>query len=425
MHKILFFLTLILIFQITNAISLNPKDIENRIEKHRKKEFYITLIDSKGVPVKNKDVYIEQISHEFLFGCNIFHWDRTFRSGSIEEKTYRDKFSEIFNYATLPFYWGYYEPEKGKERIERLKRIASWCKEKGIKTKAHPLVWHEVVPEWANFSPEETETILEKRVKKIMTDFKDLIDYYDVINESLGTKNYNNCVANWIKKIGHDEAVKKTIKWAREIDPEAYLIVNDYNITSEFYNQIENLKKSKATPDAIGLQSHMHVGVWENYKLSEIIVRFEKLQLPIHFTELTILSGKLKTDNDWFSYKIGWFSTPEGEKKQAEELKRIYTILFSIPSVEAITWWDLTDYDAWQGAPAGLLRKDLSSKPAYEELKRLVKEVWWTKTNLITDNEGKISFKGFKGKYKLVFGNKEITFELLKNTPSNIILRLK
>ena len=49
-------------------------------------------------------------------------------------------------------------------------------------------------------------------------------------------------------------------------------------------------------------------------------------------------------------------------------------MIFSHPAVEAITWWDFSDRGAWQRAPAGFLRDDLSPKPAYERLQQPVKE---------------------------------------------------
>jgi len=44
-----------------------------------------------------------------------------------------------------------------------------------------------------------------------------------------------------------------------------------------------------------------------------------------------------------------------GEARQADYAERFNTLLFSRPSVEAITWWDLRDA-GWQGAPGGLVR---------------------------------------------------------------------
>ena len=87
----------------------------------------------------------------------------------------------------------------------------------------------------------------------------------------------------------------------------------------------------------------------------------------LHRVEIRILSG----DRQW-EKKGDWPSTPEGEAYQAQEAARIYTLLFSHPAVEAITWWDFSDRQAWQHAPAGLLRSDMTPKPAYDELKKLL-----------------------------------------------------
>ena len=35
------------------------------------------------------------------------------------------------------------------DRMSRVEAMARWCKERGIVTKGHPLIWHEVWPRWA------------------------------------------------------------------------------------------------------------------------------------------------------------------------------------------------------------------------------------------------------------------------------------
>jgi len=79
----------------------------------------------------------------------------------------------------------------------------------------------------------------------------------------------------------------------------------------------------------------------------------------------------------------------------------LYTFLFSHPSVQAITWWGLSDLGAWQGAPAGLLREDMSPKPAYERLMQLIHQDWWTNINSKTNAQGKVIIRGFYGQYLL------------------------
>lgn len=85
-------------------------------------------------------------------------------------------------------------------------------------------------------------------------------------------------------------------------------------------------------------------------------------------------------------------------------MERFYTVLFSHPAVEAITWWDFADAMAWQQAPAGLVRKDLTPKPAYERLKGLIKGKWWTNVSIQSAEDGAAKFRGFLGTYRLTAG---------------------
>jgi hypothetical protein len=50
----------------------------------------------------------------------------------------------------------------------------------------------------------------------------------------------------------------------------------------------------------------------------------------------------------------------------------------------------------------GMLRADMSPKPVYEQLKRLIHEEWKTTLHATTDNDGRFTFRGFCGKYRLV-----------------------
>ena len=74
-----------------------------------------------------------------------------------------------------------------------------------------------------------------------------------------------------------------------------------------------------------------------------------------------------------------WPTTPEGEDAQLRYGDAFYTLLFSHPAVEAITWWDFTDYcTPGRARRAGLLRADMTPKPLYERLMELVWGEWAT-----------------------------------------------
>ncbi|MBN1441220.1 MAG: hypothetical protein JXA90_00860, partial [Planctomycetes bacterium] len=86
---------------------------EARIREHRMREVTLKILDDAGQPVpEGARVDIEQTRHEFLFGCNIFALGRL--RTEEENKIYADRFAEVFNFATLPFYWWNYERSRGE-----------------------------------------------------------------------------------------------------------------------------------------------------------------------------------------------------------------------------------------------------------------------------------------------------------------------
>ena len=159
----------------------------------------------------------------------------------------------------------------------------------------------------------------------------------------------------------------------------------------------------------------MHQGYWGKEKTLSVLERFECFNLPIYFTETTIVSGHLMPPEivDLNDYQVAdWPTIPEGEERQAQEVIMHYKTLFSHPYVEGITWWDLSD-GGWLNAPAGLLRKDHSRKPAYNELLKLVKGEWWLPpTQFITDTNGQFTFAGFLGEYEVSISNQKTNFSL-------------
>ena len=55
---------------------------------------------------------------------------------------------DLFDTATLPFYWAGFEPERGRPETARLRATAQWFADRGVRVKGHPLVWHTLAPRW-------------------------------------------------------------------------------------------------------------------------------------------------------------------------------------------------------------------------------------------------------------------------------------
>ena len=382
---------------------------DDRIQKHRMGEVVVTVMDSSGKPVDDAEVTVQQTNHAFLFGCNIFKLDNY--KDDQENRVYEELFAGLLNYATLPFYWGSFEREPGEPAYKRLDWMAKRCQELGILTKGHPLAWHEVVPAWAPTDMTVLEDRLRNRVTDIVKHYRGLVDIWDVINEATVSERVDNPVGKWVKKYRDDVCVGLTLDWACEANPDALLLVNDFNISPAYEKQLESLKNMQKPFGAIGIQSHMHSKNWELSRAWEVCETYKRFGLPLHFTELTVLSGHLKTDSDWHKRHTDWPTTEEGEKGQLEYVQKLYRLLFSHPSMEAITWWDFPD-GCWQGAPAGLVRADLTPKPIYHRLLEMVKGEWWTENEGRTDGSGEYRFRGFCGQYSVTVRGAQEAFTL-------------
>lgn len=393
-----------------SATSSDAQDVildeaAQRIDTHRKGDVVLklTLPNGSAVPA-NTQVDFELVRHEFLFGCNLFLFDQPLPVPI--QNAYRDRFAELMNFATLPFYWQSYEPQQGELRTETRIAMADWCRQQGIATKGHPLLWT-LEPEWTadQRSPEQLAL---RRITREATDFRGLIDYWDVLNEPVvgGTqaKERNATgVERAYRLFGTQPLIATSFALARRAAPDAKLILNDYNMDGRKYDTIiERALEANVSIDAIGVQSHMHSGYWGHRDLWDKCERFGKFGLPVHFTEVTILSGRNKLDSDQENDPVGnqWFSTPEGEQRQAQQVSELYRVLFSHPAVEAITWWDMSDTDAWMGAPSGLLDGQMNPKPAYDALKKLIKTDWHTRGAATTDASGGVAIRGFYGGYR-------------------------
>jgi len=377
-----------------------PADLTASIEARRKGDVLVEVTVG-GKPVPGARVEIRQVRHSFLFGANIFG----LRPGdeSPGQKAYQDRFQALFKYATMPFYWGAYERERGKPDEARLRAMAEWCRDRGIRVKGHPVLWHEVFPAWIA-ADEPLPPLVAKRIAETVGRFKGLVDRWDVVNESIAAPGYEpaNPWSLFVRATGPTEAVDRALRQARQANPDGFFVVNDFKIVPEYEQELEALKKRGAPFQAIGIQSHMHGEEWPIERAWEIGEIYGRLGLPLHFTELTVLSGpKEKPMTDYKTRRTSWLTNPEDEEKQADYVERLYTLLFAHPAVEAITWWDLSDAGSWMGAPSGLVRKDMSPKPAYDRLLKKIRGEWWTaKVKATTAASGRAHLRGFRGDYE-------------------------
>nr|QQZ02669.1 1,4-beta-xylanase [uncultured microorganism] len=388
------------------------------IREHRTAQATVTLFDRDRIPLANQQVTVSQRKHKFLFGCNGFGTVPLVNHelegpAKVWVETYAERLLGLFNAITLPFYWGRFEPKRGHPDTQRLLKTARWLVERGCVLKGHTLCWHTVTADWllelSNAEILETQIA---RVRREVSDFAGLVDMWDVLNEVVIMPvfdKYDNGITRICQELGRVGMVRTMFDAARAANPAAVLLLNDFDTSPDYEALIQECLEAGIKIDVIGIQSHMHQGYWGVDKTLDVLDRFARFGLPIHFTEITLVSGQIMPPDivDLNDYRVSeWPTTPEGEARQASEVVSFYKTLLAHPAVEAITWWDLTD-GGWLGAPAGLVRRDNSPKPAYEALSNLIKGEWWLDpVEMVTDGEGRLQVNGFLGEYTLAWAGR-------------------
>ena len=168
--------------------------IYQNIEKYRKGDMTISVVDENGNAVPNAKIKINQIKHEFKFGANLFMLDEL--ENDKKNQLYKNYFKNAFNMATLPFYWGSIEPEKGKLRYDKnsekyyrrppIDLCMEYCEENKIEPREHALAYEHLFPNWLkDFPVDDVKRELERRYKEISDRYKDKISTIEVTNEML------------------------------------------------------------------------------------------------------------------------------------------------------------------------------------------------------------------------------------------------
>ena len=391
--------------------------IERDIEENRKGQFLLSFKDQGGNLLDDVVVKVKQKKHEFRFGCSAFYLDQ--HEDEERRMLYRERFKQIFNYAVLPLYWDTLEPVEGKPRFDKdspfisrrppIDTIMEFCKENGIRTKGHCLVYNSFQPGWISEDNQILKMQIENRIKAIADRYSgDILDF-DVINEMITV--YKNAYAGNGARNMQVCDERDHEKWAfdlcRRYFPNANLYWNEgmfetfgteyKGFRSFYYLIIEKMLREGVKIDGLGMQFHAYAPkeqagnvlkeVCNPLRLIDALERYGDFGLPIHISEVSIPS---------------YTNEKADEELQAELTKRLYKLWFSSKQCEAIVWWNLADKTAYKTESAfngGLIREDCSPKPVYEELDRMINKEWNTSLEQKVSKE--LRFSGFYGDYEI------------------------
>lgn len=363
------------------------------IEKYRKGDLTVKVTDADVNPMPNVDVSLEMVKHKFHFGSFVGH--EFVKKGGEKDGQYHKSFEENFNMATLPLYWqdwGW----NGKDSFEgNYRKSVQYAAEQGLAWRGHAIMWP-----GENYMPTrilKNEGNPKKQRKQVLDHAREVMFFikdYDPIAIDLTNEPRVN---HYFKDNGNPDMVAEVFRTAHEIAPDIPLFVNDYAILNnggvnekaiEFYhNWIRDMRAKEVPLGGIGFQGHFSAGLTDPKRIMDILEDFGQYGLPLHITEFDVETLD--------------------EQAQANYTRDILHAAFASPALEAFIVWGWWEGDHWK-PNAAMLRKDWSEKANYRAWQDTVKGDWWTKANVVTDSQGEVSLRGFKGDYKVTVNGKTV-----------------
>jgi GH35 family endo-1,4-beta-xylanase len=403
--KMIFCFFTISIFQIIFLTETNAQypGINESIAKYRKGELIV-----KSKP--GDKVVVEQMRHEFWFGCAITN---SIIGSSMPENDliqYKEKFLKNFNSAVTEnaLKWGNMERQKGVVNYTIVDGILKWTEENHIPLRGHNLFWGipgNVQPWVKALDSTELRQTLQNRAETITKRYKGRFAEYDLNNEMIHGNYYED-------RLG-PEITKLMAQWAHYGDPDAKLFLNDYDILTgnrlaDYMTQIRKLLKQGVPIAGIGAQGHLHSETFDRKQLKDALDSLAIFKLPIRITEFNMPGQRSKYYKDR-NLKM----TPQEEELNAKEIVDYYKICFAHPAVEGIIMWGFWEGSNWIPV-SSLYKRDWSPTLAAEAYQNLIFKDWWTKESGIVGKDGTFSTQAFFGKYKVTINGISKEIDLTK-----------
>lgn len=284
-------------------------------------------------------------------------------------------------------------PQKDTFNFEMADKFVALGEKYDMFIHGHTLIWHSQLSPWF-YQIEDSlafAAAAEKHVKDITTRYKGKINSWDVVNEAL---NEDGTLRNsiFLKKMGEDY-LASAFKWASEIDSEADLYYNDYNMTNIEKRQgairmVKNILDQGIKVDGIGMQGHWNLNSPSLEEIEQSIIDYSALGVKVAITELDV--SVLPNPWDLVGAEISQdFENSEGMNPYKErlpdsiqiKLANRYKDIFNLflkhkDKISRVTFWGVSDGQSWlNGFPIKgrtnyplLFDRELKPKAAYDSI---------------------------------------------------------
>ncbi|UCE06018.1 MAG: endo-1,4-beta-xylanase [bacterium] len=328
----------------------------------------------------------------FLIGCD----SRSYFQ--MDKKLFLERFSELFNYATITHYLigdiVNFEPEEGNRHYAEREVVLGELRKRNITVAGRPLFWTHtwVTPDWLKEKKyPEVLKYLEKHIREVVGHYGDEIQVWEVVNE----------LHDWANELelNHEQTIELTklaCDVARDANPRIRLLINNccpfahyvqmgkWHEKEAKYPQrtphqfVKQLIEAEVDFNIVGVQMYFTKQVFSDF--IQLIERYEQFGKSVHLAEVGAPSIGIsqefldKEDTHFSTLPYEWHRHWD-EELQADWLEYIFTFAYSKPWIEAANWYDFVDpYSFLKNG--GLLRSVNGEKKAAVDRLLKLKKKW-------------------------------------------------
>lgn len=231
------------------------------------------------------------------------------------EKPYANILTSQFEFALIDNQpnWHFTDtdlrPSATEFNFSRIDEVVAFAQQHNMALQAHHFVWGEEkwLPDWlvnGTHNKEQLLDLIHQHIQTVGQRYSGQIREWTVVNEAFSRGQHIYGLKDWwADHIGDQSYIDQSFIWARQADPHAKLILNDFgneaisDISNAMYDYVKGAKERGIPIDGIGLQMHIDGGhppskeeVLSNMK------RFGELGVEVYVTEFDVTMNDVKAD---------------------------------------------------------------------------------------------------------------------------------
>jgi endo-1,4-beta-xylanase len=277
---------------------------------------------------------------------------------------------------------------RGDDDYSPADTVAAFALENDLALRGHNLLWYHRTPNWFFDldGRQEIESAIVERIRRLAGRYRGMVHSWDVVNEPIEPKDGRPDglrTGVFLEMFGPDY-LDLAYRTARETDPAARLVVNEYDVELDtpeqearrtvLLNLLERMRVSGTPVDALGVQAHLSCAGGPPFsaaRLRRFLADVAGLGLTIQITELDVTDENAPADE------------AVRDRLVADTYSRFLDTALDEPAVKVVVTWGLSDRHSWivrnetheskwrgDSMPSRPLPfdADLKPKPAFEAL---------------------------------------------------------